>query len=140
MSHLIKALLVACGAAQFATGCSSSPEAAQATTTTVTETVTPTPESRPVLVEGDNPGNGVFVTCGIGGSGIVTKVTSCPFAVNVKQEYSKNPSTIVYAHSPVTNQDYDMRCETGFTARLKSGLEVDAVRCFGGNNAVVVIF
>lgn len=157
MSHRVKTLLVTSVATLlFITGCGNDntepaslhTETVQlpGTTVTATATVTVSPteshEALLTLVEGDVPGNGRFVVCDDGHSGIATDVTSCPFAINVRRAYMNQdrPYAVVYVYSPVTKKDYDMQCQPGFTAVNKSGQRSDAVRCVGGNNAVVVIF
>ena len=143
----------------FVAGCSSddiapssSQQAATAThtvTETTTKTTTATPSSASsasqpaptVLTEGDTAGNGNVVRCDAH-SAIGTESTSCPFAREVKRQYNAAPGAIVQATSPVTKESYIMRCEPGFRVTLLDDdtQSADAVRCTGGNNAVVIIF
>ncbi|WP_267899272.1 serine/threonine-protein kinase [Nocardia stercoris] len=59
--------------------------------------------------------------------------TRCPFAENVRQAYGAGPrgtDRTVNAHSPTTQQDYDMHCVP----------QSVVVVCSGGNNAVVYLY
>ena len=82
----------------------------------------------------------VFIACPSGRDGVATSVTSCEFADNVRRAWFSQYGPVVLAYSPVTGNVYDMQCAGGFTAHMNSGLVVDAVRCVGGNNAVVVVW
>jgi hypothetical protein len=82
----------------------------------------------------------VFIACPSGRDGVATAVTSCEFADNVRRAYFAQYGPVVLAYSPVTGSVYDMQCASGFTAHMDNGLVVDAVRCVGGNNAVVVLW
>lgn len=120
-------------------GCSSESDSSTSEAT-ATSTVTVTADSTiPALSEGSFPGNGTFKVCD-DHSAIATEFTSCPFAINVGRIYRANPSSVIYAYSPVTGKTYDMQCQPGFSATLKSGQKIEAVRCVGGNNAVAVIY
>jgi hypothetical protein len=81
-----------------------------------------------------------FITCPDGRTGVATTVTSCEFAHNVRTAWFTQPGPVVQAFSPVTDQIYDMQCESGFTADLSNGAVVDSARCVGGDNAVVVVW
>lgn len=99
--------------------------------------------SFPELREGDTPDGGTtYEVCEEDEhAAIATDVTSCPFAAKVRAAYKAqtNANASVRAYSPVTEQHYTMQCLAGFKAATKDDHQVDAVRCFGGNNAVVVI-
>jgi hypothetical protein len=82
----------------------------------------------------------VFIACPSGRDGVATSVTSCEFADNVRRAWLDQYGPVVLAYSPVTGNVYDMQCAGGFTAHMNNGLVVDAVRCVGGNNAVVVLW
>ncbi|OBK45596.1 hypothetical protein A5657_02985 [Mycobacterium kubicae] len=82
----------------------------------------------------------VFIACPSGRDGVATSVTSCEFADNVRRAWLAQYGPVVMAYSPVTGNVYDMQCAGGFTAHMNNGLVVDAVRCVGGNNAVVVVW
>lgn len=86
------------------------------------------------------PIQGTFLVCPDGHSGVATGVTSCQFAMNVRDSYLSQGGPEVIAYSPVTGQSYDMQCAAGYTAHLSTGKTVDAVRCVGGNDAVVVLW
>lgn len=84
---------------------------------------------------------GQFIMCPSGRSGIATSVTSCPFADNVRSSYiASGGASLINVYSPVTGEVYTMQCGTGFTASFVNGATVNAVRCVGGNDAVVVIW
>ena len=73
-------------------------------------------------------------------SGAVTADTSCPFAEQVRAAYLAQSTRYVpvniIAYSPVTNQGYVMTCVPG-TVVNGNGKIVQAMRCTGGNDAVV---
>jgi len=46
----------------------------------------------------------------------------------------------VVAYSPVTGERYEMSCEAGYPAHFSNGAVVNSTRCFGGDNAEVVIW
>ena len=58
--------------------------------------------------------------------------TSCPFALNVREQYiaAQGDSVIIDVYSPVTQQTYTMNC-------VRTG---QRITCRGGNNAVVTFF
>lgn len=81
-----------------------------------------------------------FLICPDGRSGIATAVTSCDFAQNVNRAYYSQAGSLVSAYSPATKNWYTMQCQSGFTANLNNNTTVtNAIRCAGGNNAVVVL-
>lgn len=82
----------------------------------------------------------VFAVCPSGQSGIVTNVTSCPFADSVRRSYLSYPATYVAAYSPVTGQDYVMACNANTVVNVGGLGNRLGVRCDGGNNAVVVFW
>jgi hypothetical protein len=83
--------------------------------------------------------DGIFTICPSGVSGVATTVTSCAFADNVRSTWIRSGgSSLIQAYSPVTNTYYEMQCSADFTATLNSGRTVQAIRCSGGNNAVVI--
>lgn len=82
----------------------------------------------------------LFEMCPSGRDGIATGVTSCPFADNVRRAWFTQPGNEVVAYSPVTGQEYVMGCVTGYLAHFTGGQAVTAVKCFGGNDAEVVIW
>jgi len=63
------------------------------------------------------------------GEGITANsVTSCPFAIRVRDAYTSQGGPDIDVYSPVTGQTYTMTCTPGPGAQ---------VTCRGGNNAVV---
>jgi hypothetical protein len=64
-----------------------------------------------------------------GGGVLAGPNTSCPFALNVVEQYNSVPgdSVVIDVYSPVTEQTYTMNC-------VRAG---NTVTCRGGNNAVV---
>jgi hypothetical protein len=46
----------------------------------------------------------------------------------------------VVAYSPVTGQAYVMSCIPGYTASFSDGSSRVAVKCYGGNDAEVVVW
>ncbi|MCV7090199.1 hypothetical protein [Mycobacterium interjectum] len=112
---------------------------------TVTVTAAPPPSAKPVQTPRSAnaeppPTEGMFVTCPSGHSGVATTVTSCAFADSVRRAYLVQGGPDVSAYSPVTGETYAMECIGGFTAHLSDGAVVQAVRCTGGDNAVVVVW
>lgn len=105
----------------------------------VTMTQTPAPVPPPVTVTAP-AANETFLICPDGHSGVATSVTSCQFAINVRTSYEINGGPIVTAYSPVTGDSYEMVCQPGITAHLSDGETVNAIRCTGGNNAVVILW
>jgi hypothetical protein len=81
-----------------------------------------------------------FDICPSGRSGIATSVTSCPFADNVRRAYFNQGGSTVVAYSPVTGQSYVMDCVSGYVAHFNNGTVRTAVKCYGGNNAEVVVW
>jgi hypothetical protein len=86
------------------------------------------------------PSQGTFIVCPDGHSGVATSVTSCEFAMNVRESYLSQGGPTVIAYSPVTGESYQMECHAGFTSHLTNGLTVNSVRCVGGNDAVVILW
>jgi stage V sporulation protein SpoVS len=56
----------------------------------------------------------------------------------MRQAYFAQGGPIVVARRPVTGQVYDMDCVPGFVAHFVDGSVRAAVRCSGGNDAVVL--
>lgn len=78
--------------------------------------------------------------CPDGRSGVAQGQTSCPFAHNVRSAYFSQGGPVVLAYSPVTGELYRMQCGTGYQINTTSGMSVNAVRCVGGDNAVVWVW
>ena len=112
------------------TPATSTTEPAEGTTTTTTTTTTSASgggggggggdEVLPGIPgDAESCGSGVFAAAG---------TTSCPFALNVAEDYFANPGGSFESFSPTTGESYEMSC-TGSPA----------VTCTGGNNATVYI-
>lgn len=106
----------------------------------VTSTVTVAAPAPAPPASAPPPTEGRFAICPSGHSGVATTVTSYAFAENVRRAYLIQGGPEVLAYSPVTGETYTMECIDGFTAHLSGGEVVQAARCAGGNNAVVVVW
>ena len=83
--------------------------------------------------------DGLFVVCPSGTSGVATAVTSCPFADQVRGPISARAGgSSVVAYSPVTELTYLTACAAGFVVHFTDGSTRAAIRCVGGNDAVVL--
>jgi hypothetical protein len=90
-----------------------------------------------VPAQADEP----FMVCPSGNTGVANTVTSCPFADSVRLAYIAQGAGEVIAHSSVTGEVYGMWCMPGLQVRTLSWpYSARAVRCSGGNNAVVWLF
>src|SRR4051812_7833483 len=78
--------------------------------------------------------------CPDGRSGVAQGQTSCAFAHNVRAAWYGQAGTVVQAYSPVTGGVYSMQCGTGYQINTTSGMRINAVRCVGGDNAVVWVW
>lgn len=106
----------------------------------VTVTQAPPAAAPPPVTVTAPPPHETFLICPDGHSGVATGVTSCQFAMNVRDSYLRQRGPTVIAYSPVTDDTYEMDCRTGYSATLANGTTVDSVRCTGGNNAVVILW
>lgn len=137
MSHLTKLALVISGVTVTLTlaGCGGGVNTVITSTTTVTSIVTTQPPaSTTLLKEGLD-----FKMCPDGKSAIGSLVTSCEFALEVRQAYLKTGSDAVYVKSPVTREYYTMYCSKGYTADFKSGRNREVVVCDERDDAVVIV-
>ncbi len=83
----------------------------------------------------------VFDMCPDGQEGVVGGHTTCDFADNVRGAfYASGRLNDFVAYSPVTGERYEMSCEAGYSAHFSNGAVVNSTRCFGGDNAEVVIW
>lgn len=83
----------------------------------------------------------VFDMCPDGQEGVVGGHTTCDFAENVRSAfYASGKSNEFIAYSPVTGERYDMSCEGMYPAHFSNGAVVKSTRCYGGDNAEVVIW
>jgi hypothetical protein len=72
---------------------------------------------------------------------VATAVTSCPFADQVRAAYVREGGgSSVVAYSPVTELSYLMAGAAGFVVHFTDGSARAAVRCVGGNDAVVLLW
>jgi hypothetical protein len=97
-----------------------------------TVTVTPPPTA---------DGNDIFTICPDGHEGVVGGRTTCAFAANVRQIfYASGMSNHFTAYSPVTGDGYEMTCVGRYPAYFSDGSTKVSTRCYGGDNAQVVIW
>lgn len=83
----------------------------------------------------------VFDMCPDGHEGVVGGHTSCAFAENVRRAfYASGMSNEFIAYSPVTGERYEMVCEGEYPAYFNNGEVLTSTRCYGGENAEVVIW
>lgn len=113
-------------------------------TVTPPPTVTVTPPPATATAEVAPPpaaGRGVFTICPDGHEGVVGGHTTCAFAANVRQIfYATGMSSSFTAYSPVTGEGYQMTCVGRYPAYFSDGSTVISTRCYGGDNAEVVIW
>lgn len=113
--------------------------AAPPTTVTV-EAAPPAPRPNDSLVP-PAAGTTVFTICPDGHEGVVGGHTSCAFAQNVRRTfYSSGMATTFTAYSPVTGDAYEMSCAGRYPAYFEDGSTKISTRCYGGDNAEVVIW
>ncbi|WP_156768062.1 hypothetical protein [Mycobacterium sp. E1386] len=115
-----------------------------------TVTVTPAPpptvtvQAAPPAPRGAPPqpgGTDVFTICPDGHEGVVGGRTSCAFAANVRQVfYASGMSNSFTAYSPVTGDAYEITCVGRYPAYFSDGSTKVSTRCYGGDNAEVVIW
>jgi hypothetical protein len=108
-------------------------------------TVTVTPPPTTVTAQAAPPpaagGNEVFNICPDGHEGVVGGHTTCAFAANVRQIfYATGMSNHFTAYSPVTGDGYEMTCVGRYPAYFSDGSTKISTRCYGGDNAQVVIW
>jgi hypothetical protein len=108
-------------------------------------TVTVTPPPTTVTAQAAPPpatgGNDVFTICPDGHEGVVGGHTTCAFAANVRHLfYATGMSNNFTAYSPVTGDGYEMTCVGRYPAYFSDGSTKTSTRCFGGDNAQVVIW
>jgi hypothetical protein len=83
----------------------------------------------------------VFDMCPDGQEGVVGGHTTCDFAENVRSAfYASGMMHNFVAYSPVTGERYEMDCESDVRAHFTNGAVVNSTRCFGGDNAEVVVW
>ena len=85
----------------------------------------------------------LFDMCPSGTAGVVTNVTSCPFADNVRYAWARQGAPgygSIAAYSPVTGVTYSMYCTANQMVTFSTGFHRYAVLCTGGSNAGVVFW
>lgn len=75
-----------------------------------------------------------FTICPSGVSGVATDETSCAFADNVRAAWNAQPSSVVSAYSPVTQQSVTLDCTAVVTESWPQ-----AMRCTGANSSGVTV-
>jgi hypothetical protein len=86
-------------------------------------------------------GTDIFTICPDGHEGVVGGHTSCAFAANVRQIfYASGMSNNFTAYSPVTGDGYEMTCVGRYQAYFNDGSTMISTRCYGGDNAEVVVW
>jgi hypothetical protein len=127
------------------------PAAAPPSTVTVTAAPPPTvtvqaapaqpPVAQPAPALPPPGGTHVFDICPDGHEGVVGGHTSCAFAANVRRTfYATGMSSNFTAYSPVTGDAYEITCAGRYSAHFTDGSTLTSTRCFGGDNAEVVIW
>ena len=107
-------------------------------TVTVPAPVTVTAQAAPPPASSNRD---VFSICPDGREGVVGGRTTCAFAANVRQMfYASGMSNDITAYSPVTGEAYEMTCVGGYSAYFSDGSTKVSTRCYGGDNAEVVIW
>lgn len=110
-------------------------------TVTVQALPPPAPTVKPAPVLPPPSGTHVFTICPDGHEGVVGGHTSCAFAANVRQVfYASGMAGSFTAFSPVTGDGYEMTCAGRYPAYFSDGSTKISTRCFGGDNAEVVIW
>jgi hypothetical protein len=108
---------------------------------TVTVTPPPTTVTAQAALPPATGGTDVFTTCPDGREGVVGGRTTCAFAANVRQIfYASGMSNNFTAFSPVTGEGYEMTCVGRYPAYFSDGSTKVSTRCYGGDNAEVVIW
>ena len=118
------------------------PPAPPAPPPTVTVEAAPPPPRRSDSVAlPPSGGTDVFIICPDGHEGVVGGHTACAFAENVRQIfYATGMSNSFTAFSPVTGDGYQMTCVGRYPAYFTDGSTKVSTRCYGGDNAEVVIW
>lgn len=115
--------------------------AAPPTTVTVQAAPPPAPKIKPAPALPPPAGTTVFTICPDGHEGVVGGHTSCAFAENVRRTfYNSGMATTLTAYSPVTGDAYEMTCAGRYPAYFEDGSTKISTRCYGGDNAEVVIW
>lgn len=108
---------------------------------TVTVTPPPTTVTAQAALPPATGRTDVFTICPDGHEGVVGDHTTCAFAANVRQIfYATGMSSNFTAFSPVTGDGYEMTCVGRYPAYFSDGSTKVSTRCYGGDNAEVVIW
>lgn len=114
---------------------------AMPTPTPVPATPPPVPPVIPAPALPPRGGADVFTICPDGHEGVVGGHTSCEFAANVRQVfYASGMANTFVAYSPVTGNGYQITCVGRYPAYFTDGSTKISTRCYGGDNAEVVIW
>lgn len=81
-----------------------------------------------------------FDVCPSGNAGVITNVTSCPFADEVRYSFFIQGGPVISAFSPVTGLNYRMYCTANQIVTLHRLGQHPGVLCTGGSNAAVVFW
>ncbi|UXA04433.1 hypothetical protein KXD96_15500 [Mycobacterium sp. SMC-2] len=101
----------------------------------------PAPEVKPAPALPPPGGTDIFTICPDGHEGVVGGHTSCAFAENVRRTfYNSGMANTFTAYSPVTGDAYEMTCAGRYPAYFTDGTTKVSTRCYGGDNAEVVIW
>jgi hypothetical protein len=79
-----------------------------------------------------------FTVCASGHAGVAEGHTTCAFAESVRISFLETNGADFDAYSPPMNQWYHMQCGGGYTVSVRGG--IPAIRCAGGEGAVVYLF
>jgi hypothetical protein len=83
----------------------------------------------------------VFEMCPDGLEGVVGGHTSCEFAENVRAAFfACGECHHFLAYSPVVEKRFEMDCEGLYPAYMRDGEVLTSTRCYGGEDAEVVIW
>jgi hypothetical protein len=105
------------------------------------DTVKPTPTPSASVPRALPSHTDVFTICPDGHEGVVGGHTSCAFAANVRQIfYATGMANNFTAFSPITGDGYEMTCVGRYPAVFNDGSTMISTRCYGGDNAEVVIW
>lgn len=117
------------------------PPAPAPATVTVQAAPPPAPPVKPVPAIPPPAGTTIFSICPDGHEGVVGGHTSCAFAENVRRVfYNSGMANTFTAYSPVTSDAYEMTCAGRYPAYFEDGSTKVSTRCYGGDNAEVVIW
>ncbi|MGD1253960.1 hypothetical protein ACKUT9_06905 [Mycobacterium seoulense] len=114
---------------------------APAPATATVQAAPPPPAVKPAPPLPPPGGTDVFTICPDGHEGVVGGHTTCAFAANVRQAfYATGMAGTFTAFSPVTGEGYEMTCAGRYPAYFTDGSTMISTRCYGGDNAEVVIW